>query len=119
MQLIQFIIWIAWNLNITLGLYDAKSSINQRVQHLKTVCDKYRNKYTYEHEALFSENINDPSKNYVQNVASKFFICIPPENGALYWNRLLREIHNLDMYNDMKVIENFKGGTISELYYYQ
>ena len=76
--------------------YDAKSTIENRVKHLKKVCDRYRNQHTYEHSALFDE-IKDPSANYVQNIASKFFICVPPENGAIYWNRYFRQIHNYDL----------------------
>ena len=99
--IMQFLVWIAWNLTYLAfanGLvYDAKTSINRRVWHLKTVCDKYRNKNTYaEYQALFAE-VKDPSANYVQNVASRFFVCVPPENGALYWNRFFRHIHNFDL----------------------
>ena len=99
----RFIIsFIVWNLTFVKGNYDPKSAIEQRIRHLKTVCDKYRTLSRYsdrrkvQHGNLFDE-VKDPSANYIQNIASKFFICVPPDNGALAWNRFLRQVHNFDL----------------------
>ena len=98
--------------------YDAKSTIENRVKHLKQVCDRYRNEHTYEHSALFDE-IKDPSANYVQNIASKFFICVPPENGAIYWNRYFRQIHNYDLKVGKEYINLLYSFPILFKYFYQ
>ena len=96
---------LVWNLTFVLmgRNYDPKSAIEKRIRHLKTVCDKYRSLSRYsdrrkiqQHGSLFDE-VKDPSANYIQNIASKFFICVPPDNGALAWNRFLRQVHNFDL----------------------
>ena len=74
--------------------YNTKKEMDKRVINLKHKCDKYRK------NAIFSElfeDVSDPSENYVQNWASKLFMCIPAENGALSWNRFFRHIHNFDL----------------------
>ena len=102
----RFIIsyFMIWNLTTFVkgNNYDPKSAIEQRIRHLKTACDKYRSLSRYsdrrkvQHGHLFDE-VKDPSANYIQNIASKFFICVPPDNGALAWNRFLRQVHNFDL----------------------
>ena len=74
--------------------YDASKEITKRTLNVKSVCDKYRNNPKF--EALY-QTVPDPSKNYVQNWASKFFICVPAENGAVMWNRFFRQVHNFDL----------------------
>ena len=73
--------------------YDSKEAMPKRVEHLRQTCEKYR----HEQQLLLDENIADPSANYVQNWATKFFICVPSENGAIPWNRFFRKIHNFDL----------------------
>ena len=66
----------------------------KRVEHLRQTCETYRRDNP---KVLEQENIADPSANYVQNWATKFFICVPSENGAIPWNRFFRQIHNYDL----------------------
>ena len=73
--------------------YNSEEAITKRVEHLRQTCEKYR----HEQQLLLDENIADPSANYVQNWATKFFICVPSENGAIPWNRFFRKIHNFDL----------------------
>ena len=74
--------------------YNAKEEIDKRVKNLKQICDKYRDNQKF---SDLYEDVKDPTKNYVQNWASKLFMCVPAENGALSWNRFFRELHNFDL----------------------
>lgn len=75
------------------GRYDAAKEINRRVDHLMKTCENYRRKET----STDHPRNDDPSANYVQNWASKFFVCVPAENGAVLWNRFFRQMHNYDL----------------------
>ena len=85
--------------------YNAKKEMPKRAVNLKKICDKYRRDPDF--SELYKE-VSDPSQNYVQNWASKLFLCVPAENGALTWNRFFRELHNYDL----KV--QYKGGLIQK-----
>ena len=74
--------------------YNAKEEIDKRVKNLKRICDKYHENQKF---SDLYEDVQDPTKNYVQNWASKLFMCVPAENGALSWNRFFRELHNFDL----------------------
>ena len=75
------------------GRYDAAKEIKQRVDHLLKTCENYRRKEI----STYHPRNDDPSANYVQNWASKFFVCVPAENGAVLWNRFFRQMHNYDL----------------------
>ena len=85
--------------------YNAEKEMPKRAANLKKICDKYRRNPDF--SELYKE-VSDPSQNYVQNWASKLFLCVPAENGALTWNRFFRELHNYDL----KV--QYKGGLIQK-----
>ena len=80
--------------SIAIDCYNPKLEITKRVEHLRQTCETYRRDNP---KVLEQENIADPSANYVQNWATKFFICVPSENGAIPWNRFFRKIHNFDL----------------------
>ena len=75
--------------------YNAKLEISKRVKYLHKTCETYRNNPKYQH--LLEDKVNDPSAHYVQNWATKLFMCVPSENGAIPWNRFFREVHNYDL----------------------
>jgi hypothetical protein len=77
-----------------IAFYDPEIEIAKRVRHLRKICDKY--KAETPNSILFEEH-TDPSANYVQNWAQKFFVCVPAEVGGLVWNRLFRQLHNYDL----------------------
>ena len=85
--------------------YNVEKEMPKRAANLKKICDKHRRDPDF--SDLYKE-ISDPSQNYVQNWASKLFLCVPAENGALTWNRFFRELHNYDL----KV--KYKGGLIQK-----
>ena len=99
--------------------YNAEKEMPKRAANLKKICDKYRRNPDF--SELYKE-VSDPSQNYVQNWASKLFLCVPAENGALTWNRFFRELHNYDLkvqYNNQKWINPIRdlqfGPTLKEM----
>ena len=74
--------------------YNVEKEMPKRAANLKKICDKHRRDPDF--SELYKE-VSDPSQNYVQNWASKLFLCVPAENGALTWNRFFRELHNYDL----------------------
>ena len=92
MMLVLLFLLSCFSIVLDAKYYDSKEAMTKRVEHLRQTCEKYRHG-----PLLDQENIADPSANYVQNWATKFFICVPSENGAIPWNRFFRQIHNFDL----------------------
>ena len=79
--------------------YNPEEAINERLKIFNSVCNKYKDDFTYEYVALYKSGLpyakRGPNFSYYywMNIVDKFVICIPPKVASNSWANLMTEIN--------------------------